>query len=314
MVKTFSIRRMSRFAVAPTGSHSVKRRAGLTIIEVLVVVAILAVLLALFIPAVQAARQSARNVECRNNLRNLGLACLTFHDTRGYFPRNTIRPRGVTQIDGEPPGNLWEWSSGSFESWCRQIMPLIEQPNAIAQDAILLLGCPSDPRGPNYKIPTYGFTWYVGVYSNPKTENNGVIVDDSDGNGKYTVSISMVRDGTSNTIMLGERSPPADGQWGWWDTKCCIEDTISPVVGKRDRYSNGIFGSCPEPAYYRPADARDNCTFNSLSAYHAGGGNFCMADGSVRTIAFHVVETKCGDKTLLEVLASRSGSEILSEY
>lgn len=277
-------------------------------------ISILAVLMAIILPAVQAARESARNIECRNKMRNLGLTCLAFHDTHGHFPRNTVRPRGVTAINGEPPGNLWEWSSGSFESWCRQIMPQLDHPRAIAQDAILHLGCPSDPRGPDYKIPTYGFTWYVGVFSNRKTENNGVIVDDSDLKEKFTVSALAVKDGTTNTIMLGERSPPADGQWGWWDSKCCIEDTISPVVGDRKDYSNGAFGSCPDPAYYRRADARDNCSFNSLSAFHSGGGNFCMADGSVRTIAYHAARTKCGYTTLLEALASRAGGEIAPDF
>ncbi len=283
-------------------------------IEVLVVFAIVGVLMAILVPAVQAARESARKVECRNNLRNLGLTSLAFHEVHGFFPRNTVRPRGVTSIDAEPPGNLWEWSSGSFESWCRQLMPLMHHPNAIAQDAIRQLACPSDPRGPDYRIPTYGFTWYVGVCSNPKTENNGVIVDDSDAKTKFTVSLSIVTDGASNTILFGERSPPADGQWGWWDSKCCLEDTISPVVGETEYYGKGIFGPCPDPAYYRPADARDNCTFNSLSSYHPGGGNFCMADGSVRTIAYQAARTRSGDTTLLEALASRSGSEVIPDF
>lgn len=314
MVNTPSHRRNPRVAVTPIRLQPAKRRGGFTLIDLLVVIAIVAVLLALMIPAVQAAREAARNVDCKNKLRTLGLTCHQFHDTHGHFPRNTVRPRGTTPINGEPPGNLWQWSSGSFETWCRQITPLIYQPRAIAQDAIVHFGCPSDPRGPHYKIPTYGFTWYVGVYSNRKTENNGVIVDDSDMKYKFTVSISSVRDGTTNTIMLGERAPPADGQWGWWDSKCCIEDTISPIVGDRRNYSNGIFGNCPDPSYYRPADATDNCTFNALSSFHSGGGNFCMADGSVRPISFVAARTKCGKETLLEALASRSGGETCSGF
>jgi prepilin-type processing-associated H-X9-DG protein len=284
------------------------------LIEVLVVIAIMALLIALLLPAVQRSREAARNTECRNKLKNVGLTCLTFHDSYGFFPRNTVRPRGTTKINEEPPGNLNRWSSGSFESWCRQIMPLIHQPKAIAQNAVLILGCPSDPRGPDYRIPTYGFTWYVGLFSNRGSMNDGIIVDDSDLSAKLTVSISTVRDGTSHTILLGERPPPADGQWGWWDSKCCIEDTISPVKGDRHLYSNGAFGSCPDPAYYRPGDARDNCTFHAPSSFHAGGGNFLMGDGSVRTIAFHAAKTKCGNTTLLEALATRSGKEVTVEY
>ncbi len=314
LVKASYFRRITHFDIESIQSQPAKRRGGFTMIEVLVVIAIVSILLALILPAVQRSREAARNMECRNKLRNVGLTFHTFHETYGYFPRNTIRPRGVTQINREPTGNLWEWKSGSFESWCRQVVPLLDRPKAIAQDAVLLLGCPSDPRGPGYKIPTYGFTWYVGVFSNRKNENNGIIVDDSDLKEPFTVSISNIWDGTSNTIMLGERPPPADGQWGWWDSECCLEDTISPIVGDRKFYSNGIFGSCPDQAYYRSGDVRDNCAFHSLSSSHSGGGNFCMGDGSVRSIAYHVAKTPCGKTTLLEALASRSGKEVTSDY
>ena len=193
-------------------------------------------------------------------------------------------------------------------------MPFVERRHAMAQDAILVIGCPSDPRGAGYKIPTYGFTWYVGLYSNETTDNNGIIVDDSDLPDAFTVTISSVLDGTSNTIMFAERPPPANGHWGWWDSRCCTQDTISPIVGGSDNYSYGIFGQCPDPAYYRPANVQDNCVFNALSSFHSGGGNFCMADGSVRTIAYSVTGVMCGSTTLLEALASRNGTEVISDF
>ena len=312
MMNSISFRRDSKSLVATLQSPHV-RRAGFTMIEVLVVIAIVGALLAILLPAVQHSREASRKSQCKNNMRNVGLACLTFHESYTYFPRNTIRPRGVTQIKGQPPGNLWEWKSGTFESWCRQILPFVAQPNAIAQDAILVIGCPSDPRGPGYKIPTYGFTWYVGVYSNETSDNNGIIVDDTNLNEAITVPISSVRDGTSNTLMLAERPPPANGHWGWWDSKCCTQDTISPIGGN-DSYGYGIFGECPDPAYYRPGNVQDNCVFNSLSSFHSGGGNFCMADGSVRTIAYDVDKVMCGNSTLLEALASRNGAEVISDF
>jgi prepilin-type N-terminal cleavage/methylation domain-containing protein/prepilin-type processing-associated H-X9-DG protein len=286
-------------------------RRGFSLIELLVVVAIIAVLIGLMLPAVQKVRAAATMTVCRNNLHNIGLACLTFEHTHGCYPRCTVRPRGTTPVGEGPPGNLSNWHSGTYESWLREITPLVEQPNARVQDAIPLFGCPFDPRGPTYTVAAYGFTWYVGVYSDPASENNGIIVDDSKLKAALKVTPDAVIDGTSNTVMLAERPPPADGQWGWWDSACCIQDGISPVRGDRKIYSSGTYGNCADPAVYQPGRVDDNCSFNAIWAFHSPGGNFCMGDGSVRTISFQSGNQSVGGKSLLESLASRAGGEFL---
>lgn len=285
-------------------------RRGLTLIELLVVIAILAVLMGLLIPAVQRVRAAAANVQCQNNLKNVGLACLSFHDTYGYFPRNTVRPRGVTALNSEPAGNLNTWSNGSYEGWIRQIAPLVEQGYAKTQDALLVLGCPGDPRGPGYSIPTYGFTWYVGVYSSPAYFNDGILVDDSTLASKLLVTVAMVADGTSNTILLAERPPSADGQRGWWDSPWA-GDALAPVQGNTSPVSSSSFGNCPQIATYRYGNYRDNCYFNAVWSNHVGGGNVCFGDGSVRILTYAAGLQTLGTTTLMQALATRAGEEIV---
>jgi len=296
-------------------ARSAGQRSGFTIIELLVVISIIGTLLAVFLPAIQYARQKETAMKCSNKLRILGQACHTFRDAHGFFPRNTVRPRGTTQVDNAPEGNLWNWNSGTYESWPRQLMELLGRPAARVQDAVPALGCPADPRGIDYTVPDYGFTWYVGVYSNPETVNNGVIVDDSDLDEKSLVYLQSIKDGMSNTIMLAERPPSADGDKGWWDSRCCIEDTMSPARGSRDPYSSGRHGQrCPDLAYYGPGEYQDRCAFNRLWSYHPKGANFCLADGSVRTLSYEIAQESVGEMTLLEALASRNGSELVTGF
>jgi prepilin-type N-terminal cleavage/methylation domain-containing protein/prepilin-type processing-associated H-X9-DG protein len=287
-------------------------RPGFTLIELLVVIAIIATLVGLLVPAVQKVREAAANTQCKNNLHTIGFACLAFENNRHYFPRNTVRPRGVTSINGQPAGNLNNWGSGTFESWTRQIVPYLDQSNPRAQDSILMLGCPSDPRGPSYSIASYGFTWYVGVYSNRLTPNNGIIIDDSTLRSQLTITRRDITDGASNTILVAERPPATDGQWGWWDSPCCTQDTISPVRGDTTPFSSGILGNCPRPAIYQLGSVDNSCSFNAVWSNHPAGGNFCMGDGSVRMIAYPAGNEPAGSKSLLEALASRDGQERVS--
>src|SRR5258708_7905004 len=117
-------------------------RRAFTLIEILVVLAVVGLLMALLVPAIQKMRAAAADAQCRNNLRNLGVACQAFQGTTRIFPRNTIRPRGVTLVGGEPDGNLVPWTVGSYESWLRQIVPYLEQAARRSQGFLPILACP----------------------------------------------------------------------------------------------------------------------------------------------------------------------------
>src|SRR5262245_49907012 len=110
------------------------RRRAFTILELVVVIAVIGLLIALLLPAVQAAREAARRIACQNNLKQLGLACQNYHSNHGSFPLGAVGPfvvAGVTQypdlkhhglgtfllreLEQEPLFNRYNWDASWFE-------------------------------------------------------------------------------------------------------------------------------------------------------------------------------------------------------
>src|SRR5436190_10568227 len=101
---------MPSFSGWPAGHQRYRRRAAFTLIELLVVIAIIGILIGLLVPAVQKVREAAARAQCMNSLKQLGLACHTFHDTYNRFPIAVDRGKLSTQWLG----------------WIAQILPYFE--------------------------------------------------------------------------------------------------------------------------------------------------------------------------------------------
>lgn len=273
-------------------------RRAFTLIELLVVVSVMALLVALLLPAVQQAREAARRTQCRNNLKQVGLALHNYHNSHDGFPI------------GHVPHTLWSWQS--------MTLPYLDQSPLYARidyntpddcfTANVLLGpddpgavtvavyqCPSDPAsGRTYTLePTFGFhtpTDYLGQAGANLGTDDGVF---------YTGSFVRHRDfldGASNTIAVAERGIPDDLLSGW--LLCGAGVPIG--TGYLDSHLSMGLG-------IHPGSGASEHRVHFWS-WHRGGTQALLADGAVRFVGESV-----DFKTLLS-LATRAGGDIPGEF
>lgn len=295
------------------------RRKGFTLIELLVVIAIIAVLVALLLPAVQQAREAARRAQCKNNLKQLGIALHNYHDTANTLPPGWIGgPNGpnrwgwgtfiLSQLD---QGSLYDALGGATgqdvnsnpATGFKAVMTTLPQPGLL-QTVLPAFRCPSDSATPTVVTPlangymvmtpptatttTFGRSNYAGVaganvnwMTIPTASNGGVFAWSSRHN------FSDIRDGLSNTFFVGERkSPQAVG------TTYSGGDTIWAGVGC-DSMPQGMalhLGDCNQgdPLNLKVTTAPDGnmspVPYSGFSSQHSGGAHFLFGDGAVRFI------------------------------
>ncbi len=196
----------------------------MTLIELLVVVAIIGLVVALLLPAVQAAREAARRARCQNNLRQIGLALHAYHDNFRCLPVGCVELRV-----GASPAQLLRKQL----AWSAYLLPFLEQASVFAQidlnkpfdspenksaaaRVLDVYVCPSQPRQ-NYLIDGRAVCDYGGMYGERITagpphfrtaeQRSGVMIYDRG------VPLRRIVDGTSQTIIVGEDTGFGDGQW-----------------------------------------------------------------------------------------------------
>ncbi len=266
-------------------------------------IAIIGALVAMMVPAVQASREAARRASCANNLRQVGVALLAYHDAVGVFPSGALDRK-----TGSKP-------KARQLSWCVLVLPFIEEGNvydrfdlskaynsaenrAAGGTIIPVYLCPStvtlaadrkgdtagdvnrnghwDP-GDDLAFGDYGGNFGFSGLNRPYM--NGVLVYERG------IAIAQIVDGTSHTIVVSEdtgRGPAFDGQWSNGEN---IFDTSGPI---NDR-------SLPE---YRWQD-------NEMWSDHPSGVNVLFCDGSVHFLFEQI------DLETLASLCTRNGNEVV---
>ncbi len=296
---------------------------GFTLIELLVVIAIIAILVALLLPAVQQAREAARRTQCKNNLKQIGLALHNYHDTHRTMPSGWI----AVSPFGYPAAH----DGGSGLGWSAMILPYMDQDNVwrlinsnvslahplnagVLKVQIPTYKCPSDPQPDFWDIKeedsgavlaNLPIANYIGVFGTEELDGcenspgdapvmrNGQCVGDGLFFHNSKVRMADITDGTSNTLIVGERVTNA--KLGWYSTWVGMfpegEEAFQRILGAADHPPN-------DP----------NRHFDDFSSNHTGGAQFVLGDGSVRFISASISEVTYSG------LSTISGGETPGEF
>jgi prepilin-type N-terminal cleavage/methylation domain-containing protein/prepilin-type processing-associated H-X9-DG protein len=303
--------------------NSITRRA-FTLVELLVVIAIIGILVALLLPAVQAAREAARRAQCINNMKQMQLGIIGFEDVKKKFPS------GRAGLDSA--------TDGRGESAFVQILPFIEEQQLfdlvdkqypvwdwahqaewdVIANNITVLGtvvksyrCPSDPTPNTYTskelewaedppaatilaLTSYACNWGSQVANGYKTTNDGMFVY------KTQIPIKKVSDGLSKTMFVGEINTRPELPnplyataipWTLGDRRLTLRSTAQPM-------------NQPLAAWYGTTGNQEDAYFGS---HHPGGAHFSFGDGHVSFLSENI------DGDVYKWLSTRAGGEVAAE-
>ena len=303
---------------------SAARSSGFTLVELLVVIAIIGILMALLLPAVQAAREAARRISCQNNLKQLGLALQSYHDALKTFPPASVNaPRRHNWV----PLLLPYVEQGNLFDEYRFDVNWDDPANQPAVNAHLnVLRCASAPGG-RKRIDTVrpAVTMATSDYAPPTGVaaiqiQVGFVPPTADRRGAMTVGGSVrmadVRDGTSQTLVFTEDA----GRPQFWTSRGRGPENNTPGGGNLPVTNGRVRGagwadpsnSIPLHGFtydglLAPGPCPINCTNNNEAfGFHPGGVNAAFADGGVRFVSETI------SIATYAALITRAGGEVIS--
>ncbi|QDV24304.1 DUF1559 domain-containing protein [Aureliella helgolandensis] len=295
------------------------RNDGFTLVELLVVIAIIGILVGLLLPAVQAAREAARRIQCSNNLKQLGLALHNYHDTHrkfpyGYFDQDTYHRRD-TWMQQTLPFIEQTAFYNQYQNWTGQWV--MDTPVELKDATLPGFVCPSDGESPGkgggggLRSGGEGFQGNYVVCSGstqmtrPMTNLNGIFYNNSKSD------MGDISDGTSNTLLVGESLVrPGTGGWGgaggYWGGGphgafgfTALEPPNTTIPDQVYTCKTELYPHAPCIPVGGAAEIQ-----NFARSQHTGGAQFGLADGSVNFMSQSV------DVLIYRALGTRNGGEV----
>jgi type II secretory pathway pseudopilin PulG len=280
---------------------------GFSLVETLLVIAIIAILIGLSLPAVQKIREAGNQTKCRNNLRQIGLGLHQYHGDQQRFPP------GVRRSPDPYP----------YLSWQARLTPYLEQsaiwtmtqedfaanpkfggppPHRAVSKVQAYLICPSENRAVAIVEPEnspFAFTHYLGVSGTSTPLADGMFFLNSD------IRFSDITDGTSTTIAVGERPPSPDNRFGWWYAGIgqAFDGSADMLLGTHEYAITHRAPTCRGLFYsFRPGSPENMCDTFHFWSRHPNGAHFLCADGSVHFLNYSAAG-------IMEALSTRAGNE-----